>query len=71
MLLKSHRYRVAPAILAGYINDANADYFAKAIKGKFTTNESSRNIKIVSARVKEQALIEGVTAAVPQKKFET
>jgi len=61
-------------ILAGYVNDANADYFAKAIKSRFATDvydESSRNIEIIPARIKEQALIRGVVAAVLQKEFET
>jgi len=61
-------------ILAGYISDTNTDYFAKTIKKKFATDvydESSRNIKIIPARVKEQALIRGVAAAVLQKQFES
>ncbi len=60
-------------ILAGYISDTNTEFFAEAIKKKFATNvydESSRSIEIISARVKEQALIRGVVAAVMQKEFE-
>ena len=59
-------------ILAGYISDTNTDYFAEAIRKRFASDvydESSRNIEIVPARAKEQALIRGVAVAILQKEF--
>ena len=43
-------------ILSEQIDDTNTDYFAEAIKKKFTTyvyDESSRHIEIIPARAKE------------------
>lgn len=59
-------------ILAGYICDTNTNYFAEAIRKRFASevyDESSRNIEIIPARAKEQALIRGVAEAVLQKQF--
>jgi predicted NBD/HSP70 family sugar kinase len=57
-------------ILAGYINDTNTNYFAQAIKNNFMTNvydDSSRDIKIIPAKVKDKTAIRGVAVAILQK----
>jgi predicted NBD/HSP70 family sugar kinase len=59
-------------ILAGYVNEIAADYFADAIKKRFETDvydQSSRKIEIMAARAGQQALIRGVAAAVFEKQF--
>lgn len=56
-------------ILAGYVNRIGGDYFIESIKKRFSTDvydQSSRDIEIIFARAGQQALIQGVTAAVFQ-----
>ena len=59
-------------ILAGYVCEMCADYFAECIKSRFKSDvydQSSRNIEVVFARAGQQALISGVAAAVLQEQF--
>ena len=59
-------------ILAGYVSEICADYFAEHIKNRFKTDvydQSSRNIEVICARAGQQALVRGVAAAVLQKQF--
>jgi N-acetylglucosamine repressor len=59
-------------ILAGYVSEMCADYFAEHIKSRFESDvydQSSRNIQVISARAGQQALIRGVAAAVLQEQF--
>jgi predicted NBD/HSP70 family sugar kinase len=59
-------------ILAGYVSEICADYFAEHIKSRFKTDvydQSSRNIEVICARAGQQALVRGVAAAVLQKQF--
>jgi hypothetical protein len=48
------------------------DYFAEHINHRFESDvydQSSRNIQVISARAGQQALINGVAAAVLQEQF--
>ena len=59
-------------ILAGYVSEMCADYFAECIRSRFESDvydQSSRNIEIISTRAGQQALISGVAAAVLQDQF--
>jgi len=54
-------------ILAGYINDSNTNHFIKTIKDTFSANvydDTSRNIKIIGAKIKDKANIRGVAFAI-------
>lgn len=59
-------------ILAGYVSEMCADYFADCIKRRFESevyDQASRNIEIIAARAGQQTLISGVAAAVLQEQF--
>ncbi|MHC4929127.1 MAG: ROK family transcriptional regulator [Planctomycetota bacterium] len=59
-------------ILAGYVSEICPDYFAEHINHRFESDvydQSSRNIQVISARAGQQALINGVAAAVLQEQF--
>ncbi|MHC4257663.1 MAG: ROK family transcriptional regulator [Planctomycetota bacterium] len=59
-------------ILAGYVSEMCPDYFAEHINHRFESDvydQSSRNIQVISARAGQQALINGVAAAVLQEQF--
>ena len=59
-------------ILAGYVSEMCADYFAGRIKSRFESDvydQSSRDIEVIFARAGQQALIRGVAAAVLQEQF--
>ncbi|MHC5172949.1 MAG: hypothetical protein ACYSPJ_04220, partial [Planctomycetota bacterium] len=57
---------------AGYVSEICPDYFAEHINHRFESDvydQSSRNIQVISARAGQQALINGVAAAVLQEQF--
>jgi N-acetylglucosamine repressor len=59
-------------ILAGYVSEMCAGYFAEQIKSRFETDvydQSTRTIDVISARSGQQALMSGVAAAVLQEQF--
>ncbi len=59
-------------ILAGYVLDADIEYFAEAVTKGFPEqvfDSSSRNIQVTGSKVKERALIIGAAAAIVQNQF--